>query len=148
LTTKESDAWGSLQGAYETHIRTIDGFKVGFFGVTTHECRVLSYPGPSISLFFHSPFPLPLPILFLIVADIEFLPVIETSKKAVEQLKAEGAEVIVALTHQSFSEDFELAKKVIFCFHSSFPHLSLPPHLFLPLKKYIKYKFYIKNVDL
>ena len=29
-------------------MREIDGFKVGFFGVTTHECKVLSYPGTSI----------------------------------------------------------------------------------------------------
>ena len=66
------------------------GFKVGFFGVITPETEVLSSPG----------------------ADITFAPVIATARKAVEDLKAEGAELIVALTHQPISRDREFAAKV------------------------------------
>ena len=66
------------------------GFKVGFFGVITPETEVLSSPG----------------------ADIAFAPVIETARQLVADLKAEGAELIVALTHQPISRDRELAAKI------------------------------------
>ena len=66
------------------------GFKVGFFGVITPETEVLSSPG----------------------ADIAFAPVIETARQLVADLKAEGAELIVALTHQPISRDRELAAEI------------------------------------
>ena len=66
------------------------GFKVGFFGVITPETEVLSSPG----------------------ADIAFAPVLETARQLVADLKAQGAELIVALTHQPISRDRELAAKV------------------------------------
>ena len=66
------------------------GFKIGFFGVITPETKVLSSPGEGI----------------------EFAPVLETARKAVEDLQAAGAEIVVALTHQPFAADLELAANV------------------------------------
>ena len=77
-------------GLAATRIVERGGIKVGFFGVITPETDVLSSPGP----------------------DITFAPVIATARKAVEDLEAEGAELIVALTHQPISRDRELAAKV------------------------------------
>ena len=66
------------------------GFRIGFFGVITPETDILSSPG----------------------GDLAFAPVMETARKAIEDLKAEGAELIVALTHLDIAEDRELAAKV------------------------------------
>ena len=77
-------------GLVATRFMETGGFKVGFFGVITPETDVLSSPGP----------------------DIAFAPVLKTARKAVEDLKAQGAELIVALTHQPISRDRELAAKV------------------------------------
>ncbi len=66
------------------------GFRIGFFGVITPETNILSSPGE----------------------DIAFAPVMETARKAIAQLEAEGAELIVALTHLGIARDRELAAKV------------------------------------
>ena len=78
------------EGLVATRIIEKGGFKVGFFGVITPETDVLSSPGP----------------------DIAFAPVLETARTAVEDLKAQGAELIVAMTHQPISRDRELAAKI------------------------------------
>ena len=77
-------------GLVATHVIERGGFRIGFFGVITPETDVLSSPGP----------------------DIAFAPVMETARTAVADLKAQGAELIVALTHQPISRDRELAAKV------------------------------------
>ena len=77
-------------GLAATRVIERGGFRVGFFGVITPETDVLSAPGP----------------------DIAFASVIETARTAVAELKAQGAELIVALTHQPISRDRELAAKV------------------------------------
>jgi 2',3'-cyclic-nucleotide 2'-phosphodiesterase (5'-nucleotidase family) len=66
----------------------VDGFKVGFFGICTHETAFLSYPGE-----------------FVTFASVE-----KTSQIAVNSLRQEGVDVIIALTHQSLTEDIALAK--------------------------------------
>ena len=66
------------------------GYKFGFFGLITQATAYISRPG----------------------ADIEFAPYIETAQKAIKELKANGAEVIVALTHLDIADDRELAQKV------------------------------------
>ncbi len=118
--------WGPLKGTCSTYIQEIEGFKIGFFGVTTHECTFLSHPGDSIlvslslfpqlsSIIYYIAIVSLLPVsIFDILLDINFLPVIQTSIEAVETLKKAGAEVIIAITHQAFAEDIELAKKVHF----------------------------------
>ena len=66
------------------------GIKIGFFGLLTADTATLSSPGD----------------------DIEFLPIIETARKAVDDLKGQGAELIVAMTHLDFDEEMELAESV------------------------------------
>ncbi len=66
------------------------GYKLGFFGLITQTTAYISRPG----------------------TDIEFAPYIETAQNAIEELKANGAEVIVALTHLDIADDRELVQKV------------------------------------
>ena len=77
-------------GLATTRIIERGGFRIGFFGVITPETDILSSPGEGIS----------------------FAPVMEAARTAVEALKAEGAELIVALTHLGIAEDRRLAAKV------------------------------------
>ena len=77
-------------GLVATHVVERGGFRVGFFGVITPETDVLSSPGDGIS----------------------FAPVMETARVSVETLRAEGAELIVALTHLDMAEDRALAAGV------------------------------------
>jgi 5'-nucleotidase / UDP-sugar diphosphatase len=77
-------------GTLDLHISDVGGYRIGFFGLLTPETAVLSSPGP----------------------DITFAPAIATAASAVERLKAQGADVIVALTHQDFADDRELAQAV------------------------------------
>ena len=66
------------------------GFRIGFFGLVTPETDILSSPGE----------------------DIVFAPILETARNAVASLKAEGAEVIVALTHLDLIDEWDLADNV------------------------------------
>ena len=77
-------------GLVATRVMEKGGFKIGFFGVITPETEVLSSPG----------------------GDIAFTPVMETARNAIEGLEAQGAELIVALTHLDIAEDRKLAAKV------------------------------------
>ena len=81
------------------------GFRIGFFGLTTPDTRVISSPGEGI----------------------EFAPVRDTARAAVEALRAEGAELIVALTHLDFPDERELAAEV------EGIHLVLGGHDHLPI---------------
>ncbi len=77
-------------GLIASRVMEKGGFKVGFFGVITAETDVLSSPGPGI----------------------KFADVMETAKQAVADLKAQGAELIVALTHLDIADDRALASGV------------------------------------
>jgi 2',3'-cyclic-nucleotide 2'-phosphodiesterase (5'-nucleotidase family) len=77
-------------GTVDLHVMEVGGYKVGFFGLLAPETDVLSSPGP----------------------DISFAPLVETATAAVERLQAQGADVIVALTHDEFAEDRDLARQV------------------------------------
>jgi 5'-nucleotidase / UDP-sugar diphosphatase len=77
-------------GTVDLHTMDVGGYKIGFFGLLTPETAVLSSPGP----------------------DITFVPQIATATSAVERLEAQGADVIVALTHEDFADDRELAQTV------------------------------------
>jgi len=91
LGTNILDPDGSpAEGLVATHLIESGGFKVGFFGLVTPETAVLSSPGK----------------------EIDFAPIIDSARRAVEDLKSQGAELIVALTHQFLSEDRELAAEV------------------------------------
>jgi 5'-nucleotidase / UDP-sugar diphosphatase len=77
-------------GTVDLHMMEVGGYKLGFFGLLAPETDVLSSPGP----------------------DITIAPLIDTATAAVKRLEAQGAEVIVALTHDDIADDRELARRV------------------------------------
>lgn len=77
-------------GAVDLHVMEVGGYRIGFFGLLAPETDVLSAPGP----------------------DITFAPLLETATAAIERLKADGADVIVALTHDDLADDRDLARQV------------------------------------
>jgi 2',3'-cyclic-nucleotide 2'-phosphodiesterase (5'-nucleotidase family) len=77
-------------GTHATQMREIAGFKIGFLGLLTPETAFLASPG----------------------AEVKFAPVIETAASLAKQLKSQGAELVVAMTHLNLAEDRELAAKV------------------------------------
>ena len=95
-------------GLVASHILDRGGFKIGFFGILTPETEVISSPGK----------------------DIAFAPVIEAARRAVEDLEAQGAELIVALTHLFIAEDRALAANV------EGIHLILGGHEHVPISSY------------
>eukprot|EP00007_Cunea_sp_BSH-02190019_P007680 CAMPEP_0174239250 /NCGR_PEP_ID=MMETSP0417-20130205/13992_1 /TAXON_ID=242541 /ORGANISM="Mayorella sp, Strain BSH-02190019" /LENGTH=509 /DNA_ID=CAMNT_0015318173 /DNA_START=86 /DNA_END=1611 /DNA_ORIENTATION=- len=86
---KKSD--GSLfNGMVGTMIQQYGSVKIGFLGLCTKETPSISYPGE----------------------DTVFSDVIPAAQTAVKQLLADGAEVLVALTHLRLKEDTLLATRV------------------------------------
>ncbi len=77
-------------GSTPQFLKKVGDFTVGFFGLTTEETVDLSSPGEKV----------------------EFANVIETGKQMVAELKAKGADIVVALTHLDYAEDLELARQV------------------------------------
>lgn len=75
-------------GALPFVIREFNGVKVGIFGLVLPETRITSRPG----------------------ATVEFLDPCETARKIVDDIRAEGANTVVALTHLSMREDKEVAR--------------------------------------
>jgi 5'-nucleotidase len=69
-------------------IREIGGVKLGFFGVLTPDTAQFSSVGP----------------------DVTFLDPCETAKKTVKEMKARGAQVVVAITHLAMRDDKQLAR--------------------------------------
>lgn len=79
-----------FSGEKQTYIVDVDGIKVGFFGLITPETPVLSSTQNSVL----------------------FCPLTLTAKRLCKELKENGADVIVALTHLFIAEDRQLAKEV------------------------------------
>ena len=77
-------------GAIATATRKYGDITVGLFGVLTPQTAKLARVGN----------------------EVTFAPVIETAERAVRKLKAEGADVILALTHLDLAEDRELGRRV------------------------------------
>jgi 5'-nucleotidase len=71
-------------------IKEIEGVKFGIFGLLTQETLRISQPGP----------------------DIDIRDPIETARTLVPQMRTHGAQVIIALTHLSVTQDKELAEAV------------------------------------
>ncbi|HXT37506.1 MAG TPA: 5'-nucleotidase C-terminal domain-containing protein [Chloroflexota bacterium] len=74
-------------GAVSTKLVTAHGVKVGLLGLLTQDTYALSKPGPELTI----------------------QPVISAARTAVNSLLAQGATVIVAVTHQDMSADIALA---------------------------------------
>lgn len=68
-------------------LREFGTFTVGFFGLTTRETVELASPGPGVT--FGDP--------------------VATAEKAAADLRAQGADIVVAVTHQLVNEDVEVA---------------------------------------
>ena len=75
-------------GAPLFDVRSLGGVKVGIFGLTLPETKTTSKPGP----------------------DTEFLDACETARAVIPQIRAAGAQTIVALTHLSMADDKRLAR--------------------------------------
>lgn len=69
-------------------VREIGGVRVGIFGLVLPETKTTSSPGP----------------------DVDFRDACTTAKEIIPQIRARGANAIVALTHLSMREDKELAR--------------------------------------
>ncbi len=83
-------AGGGFPGTTATTAVERDGYRIGFLGLITTETPVISSPGP----------------------DVAFAPVAETGAALAQHLKSEGADIVVALTHQGLGADLELLRKV------------------------------------
>jgi 2',3'-cyclic-nucleotide 2'-phosphodiesterase (5'-nucleotidase family) len=77
-------------GTLATHMIERAGYRIGFFGLLAPETDVLSSPG----------------------AAITFAPLLASARAAVERLEADGADLIVALTHDDLADDRALARSV------------------------------------
>ncbi|MSP90114.1 MAG: bifunctional metallophosphatase/5'-nucleotidase [Alphaproteobacteria bacterium] len=79
-----------FNNALALSVKEFGGIKFGFFGITTPETTSLASPGK----------------------DTKFLPIVATAEKAVADLKAQGAEIVVALTHLTIAEDRDMVRRV------------------------------------
>jgi 2',3'-cyclic-nucleotide 2'-phosphodiesterase (5'-nucleotidase family) len=73
-----------------THARKVGELTIGFFGLVTPDTDHLSNTGP----------------------EVKFAPVLDTARAAVKQLKDQGADAVVALTHLTIADDRVLAREV------------------------------------
>jgi 5'-nucleotidase/UDP-sugar diphosphatase len=80
-----------LQGKYKPNqILTVQGQRIGVLGITTIDTPITSSPGPTLT----------------------FLGEIETARRQVAELQAQGVNKIIALTHIGYGNDLALAKAV------------------------------------
>lgn len=86
----EDDAGRPFPGARPFVVRQIGDVGVGILGLITPHTRELSSSGP----------------------QWRFLDPVETARRYIPQMKAMGADVIVALTHQSMADDVRLLREV------------------------------------
>ncbi len=68
----------------------IDGVRIGVFGLTIPSTATISSPGP----------------------DVTFSNTTKAARHAVEQLRRQGAQIVIALTHQGYDKDKQLARTV------------------------------------
>lgn len=77
-------------GAERSRIVTAGGYKIGLLGLTTTDTPSLSSSGP----------------------DVVFAPLAETAKEVVEELRNDGADLVIALTHAVYQSDLETLRQV------------------------------------
>lgn len=91
LATNVIDTDGNpFGGGQALWTQEVGDYTVGFFGLLTPETVTLSSTGENVS----------------------FTPVIESATAAVAELEAQGADVVIALTHLELAQDRELAATV------------------------------------
>lgn len=74
-------------------IKEFEGFKVGVFGLSTEETKVKSHPDNTKGIKFENP--------------------VDSAKKMVEELQAEGVDFIVLLAHLGIDEESEITAKTV-----------------------------------
>ena len=77
-------------GAVKHHIEEIAGYKIGFLGLLAPETAELSSPGDSITI----------------------APPVPAAETAVAELQEQGADIIIALTHDNLADDRRLVESV------------------------------------
>jgi 2',3'-cyclic-nucleotide 2'-phosphodiesterase (5'-nucleotidase family) len=77
-------------GLVASATRKVGDLTVGFFGLLTPDTSHLSNTGP----------------------EVKFAPITETARAAVKQLRDQGADAVVALTHLTIAEERQLVKDV------------------------------------
>lgn len=77
-------------GTRDLLIREVAGYRIGFFGLVDPDTRILSSPGN----------------------EVRFADPVATASTAAARLRAMGADLVVALTHQDWAEDRALAAAV------------------------------------
>ena len=91
LGTNVLDADGKIfPGLVATTTRKVGDLTIGFFGLLTPDTHHLSNTGP----------------------DVKFAPIVDTARAAVKQLRDQGADAVVALTHVTIAEDRQLVRQV------------------------------------
>ena len=88
LAGNVSVAGGRFPGSRATTVIERDGYRIGFLGLVTEETPVISSPGPEVS----------------------FAPAVNAGAALAGSLKAEGADIVIALTHQGLGADLELLR--------------------------------------
>jgi 5'-nucleotidase/UDP-sugar diphosphatase len=79
-----------IPGTIESKLVNVDGYKIGFIGITTPETVEVSSP-----------------------MHVQFFPIVESAHGAITKLKEQGADFIVALSHTRIGENFSLLKSNI-----------------------------------
>ena len=91
LGTNVLGADGKLfPGLVATTTRKVGDLTIGFLGLITPDTHHLSNTGP----------------------DVKFAPIVDTARAAVKQLRDQGADAVVALTHVTIAEDRQLVRQV------------------------------------
>ena len=90
LAGNVSVAGGGFPGTAATTVVERDGYRIGFLGLVTTETPVISSPGP----------------------DVSFAPMADAGAALAETLEADGADIVIALTHQGLGADLELLRTV------------------------------------
>ncbi len=98
----------TFPGVQATRVLPVGPVKVGFFGLVTPEARLYIRGG----------------------TPVNFAPFLPAARLAVAQLKQEGAQVIVAVTHMNLHEDQQLVREVTGL------HLVLGGHEHIPITVY------------
>lgn len=81
----DRDGTSLLAGTVESRIVEVGGYRIGFFGLTTPETRILASPGYA-----------------------EFKPLTETAAAMAAKLRAEGADLVALVTHAGLGDDLAL----------------------------------------
>ena len=90
LAGNVSVAGGDFPGAEATTTVERDGYRIGFLGIVTTDTPVISSPGP----------------------DVAFAPAAVAGEALAHELTSNGADVVIALTHQGLGADLELLRAV------------------------------------